>query len=223
MADDDVLLRLLSETRTWAVVGWSPRPERASHEVAAFLRAHGKRVLPVNPNCVGHDVGLDAPVVATLDDITEPVDVVDVFRRSSQRGCSRRRRGPHRGESGLDAARGGRRARRRAGRSRRARRGDGPLSGHRMAPPRRLTPDDPPERKLPATCTPGRADRGQVREGRVASPVRLRRRRDPRRLPGRGERRGPRAASRAAGDRGGRDRRPRGRWPASAWRCDRRP
>ena len=87
MADDDVLLRLLTETRTWAVVGWSPRPDRASHEVAAFLRAHGKRVLPVNPNCVGHDAGLDAPVVATLDDIAEPVDVVDVFRRSSQAGA----------------------------------------------------------------------------------------------------------------------------------------
>ena len=86
MADDDVLLRLLTETRTWAVVGWSPRADRASNGVARFLRDHGKRVLPVNPNCVGHDAGLDAPVVATLAEIIESVDVVDVFRRSSQAG-----------------------------------------------------------------------------------------------------------------------------------------
>jgi uncharacterized protein len=87
MAADDLLLRLLTETSTWAVVGWSPRADRASNGVARFLRDHGKRVLPVNPNCVGQDVGLDAPVVATLDDITEPVDVVDVFRRSSHAGA----------------------------------------------------------------------------------------------------------------------------------------
>jgi predicted CoA-binding protein len=87
MASDDVLLRLLTDTRTWAVVGWSPRPDRPSHRVARFLHEHGKRVLPVNPTCVGADSGLDAPVVASLADITEPIDVVDVFRRSSQAGA----------------------------------------------------------------------------------------------------------------------------------------
>ena len=84
-SDEDVR-RLLTETTTWAVVGWSPRPDRASHGVARFLRDRGKRVLPVNPTCVGADAGLDAPVVASLADIDEPVDVVDVFRRSSQAG-----------------------------------------------------------------------------------------------------------------------------------------
>ena len=85
-AADDVR-RLLTDTGTWAVVGWSPRPDRASHGVARFLRDRGKRVLPVNPTCVGTDAGLDAPVVASLADIDEPVDVVDVFRRSSLAGA----------------------------------------------------------------------------------------------------------------------------------------
>ncbi len=85
-AADDVR-RLLTDTGTWAVVGWSPRPDRASHGVARFLRDRGKRVLPVNPTCVGADAGLDAPVVASLADIAEPVDVVDVFRRSSLAGA----------------------------------------------------------------------------------------------------------------------------------------
>ena len=84
-SDEDVR-RLLTETTTWAVVGWSPRPDRASHGVARFLRDRGKRVLPVNPPCGGAAAGLDAPVVASLADIDEPVDVVDVFRRSSQAG-----------------------------------------------------------------------------------------------------------------------------------------
>ena len=85
-AADDVR-RLLTDTGTWAVVGWSPRPDRASHGVARFLRDRGKRVLPVNPTCVGTDAGLDAPVVASLADIDEPIDVVDVFRRSSLAGA----------------------------------------------------------------------------------------------------------------------------------------
>src|SRR5690349_13336038 len=84
-SDEDVR-QLLTETTTWAAVGWSPRPDRASHGVARFLRDRGKRVLPVNPACVGTDAGLDAPVVASLADIEEPIDVVDVFRRSSQAG-----------------------------------------------------------------------------------------------------------------------------------------
>jgi len=84
---DEVVLRLLADTRTWAVVGWSPRPDRPSHRVARFLHDQGKRVLPVNPSCVGTDTGLDGPVVASLADIGEPIDVVDVFRRSSQAGA----------------------------------------------------------------------------------------------------------------------------------------
>lgn len=84
---DDVITRLLTETKTWAVVGWSARPGRASGSVARFLHGHGFRVLPVNPRFAGEEVGLDAPVVASLADIGEPVDVVDVFRRSTEAGA----------------------------------------------------------------------------------------------------------------------------------------
>jgi predicted CoA-binding protein len=87
MSDDDTIARLLADAHTWAVVGWSPRPGRASGSVARFLHDHGKRVLPVNPDAVGVDAGLDAPVVASLADIDEPIDVVDVFRRSSLAGA----------------------------------------------------------------------------------------------------------------------------------------
>ena len=41
----------------------------------------------MNPTCVGVETHLDAPVVASLDDIAEPIDVVDVFRRSSEAGA----------------------------------------------------------------------------------------------------------------------------------------
>jgi uncharacterized protein len=84
---DEHLLRLLTDTRTWAVVGWSPRPDRPSNRVARFLHEHGKRVLPVNPTCAGAEAGLDAPVAASLAELDEPVDVVDVFRRSSEAGA----------------------------------------------------------------------------------------------------------------------------------------
>ena len=65
---------------TWAVVGWSDRPSRDSHSVAAFLEARGRRVLRVNP----HAEGADAGTLAELDEIP---DVVDVFRRSEEAGA----------------------------------------------------------------------------------------------------------------------------------------
>ena len=87
MSDDETIARLLADADTWAVVGWSPRPGRASGSVARFLHDHGKRVLPVNPDFVGQESGLDGPVVASLADLGEPVDVVDVFRRSEFAGA----------------------------------------------------------------------------------------------------------------------------------------
>jgi predicted CoA-binding protein len=77
-ANDDAK-QVLETHQTWAVVGWSPNPARDSHRIAALLERIGKRVIRVNPH---------APdAVATLDDIDEPVDVVDVFRRADQAGA----------------------------------------------------------------------------------------------------------------------------------------
>jgi uncharacterized protein len=71
--------QILAEARTIAVVGASPDPSRPSHGVMRYLLAQGYRVIPVRPlDCP--DV-LGVPCVASLAEIVEPVDVVDVFRR----------------------------------------------------------------------------------------------------------------------------------------------
>lgn len=71
--------RILREARTIAVVGLSDNPARDSHHVAEFLQSQGYRIIPVNPNAE-HILG--APCRASLSEIAEPVDIVDIFRRS---------------------------------------------------------------------------------------------------------------------------------------------
>jgi hypothetical protein len=75
---DEEIGRILRECKTIAVVGCSPRPERDSHEVAAYLRDAGYRVIPVNPK---ETEILGARCYPSVDAIPEPVDLVDVFRR----------------------------------------------------------------------------------------------------------------------------------------------
>ncbi len=79
------LRRILKTCRTVAVVGLSAEWHRPSFFVAKYLQQHGYRVLPVNPRYAGGEI-LGEPVVASLDDITERVDMVDVFRRSEEVG-----------------------------------------------------------------------------------------------------------------------------------------
>jgi predicted CoA-binding protein len=74
---DDELGRILREARTIAVVGLSADPEKPSHEVAAYLQAHGYRIIPVNPR---GGVILGETVYADLRAVPEPIDLVDVFR-----------------------------------------------------------------------------------------------------------------------------------------------
>jgi predicted CoA-binding protein len=71
--------------KTIALIGWSPKPDRASHRVAAYLAQRGYRVIPVNPGVAGQDSGLDEVVRASLAD-AGPVDMVEVFRRSEEVG-----------------------------------------------------------------------------------------------------------------------------------------
>ena len=82
---DAEIRRILGETRTIALVGASPKPERDSHEVMAFLQHQGYRVIPVNPVCAG-DTILGERVRASLAEIDEPIDLVDVFRNSEAAG-----------------------------------------------------------------------------------------------------------------------------------------
>jgi predicted CoA-binding protein len=70
---------ILSEAHTIALVGASPRPTRPSHGVMRYLLENGYRVLPVRPH-VKEVLGV--PCVASLSEIEEPIDVVDVFRRA---------------------------------------------------------------------------------------------------------------------------------------------
>ena len=79
-ADADIA-RLLEQTRTIALVGASDRPDRAAFEVMGMLLAHGYHVIPVNPQLAGQVIHGQA-VLAQLADIAEPIDMVDVFRRS---------------------------------------------------------------------------------------------------------------------------------------------
>ena len=72
--------QILAESRTIAVVGASPKPDRPAHGVMRYLLAQGYRVIPVRPrDC--HDVH-GVPCVSSLLEIEEPIDLVDVFRRA---------------------------------------------------------------------------------------------------------------------------------------------
>lgn len=82
MTDDIATLRRILKTcRTVAVVGLSAEWHRPSFFVGKYLQEHGYRVIPVNPRYAGGEI-LGEKVHASLDDITGPVDLVDVFRRS---------------------------------------------------------------------------------------------------------------------------------------------
>ena len=76
---DNAILSLLREAREIAVVGISAKPDRPSHEVAAFLQGLGYRIIPVNP---GLTEVLGERCYPTLSVYGKPVDIVDVFRNS---------------------------------------------------------------------------------------------------------------------------------------------
>ena len=82
---DTDIKALLERVHTIALVGASDRPDRPSHRVMAFLQRHGYRVIPVNPQIAGAEL-LGETVVAELDAIAEPVDLVDIFRRPQAAG-----------------------------------------------------------------------------------------------------------------------------------------
>lgn len=78
---DDDLKRILTRTRTIAVVGVSMNPVRPSYYVARYLGLKGYTVIPVNPGHAGKTL-FGRTVVASLSDITAPIHMVDIFRRS---------------------------------------------------------------------------------------------------------------------------------------------
>ena len=77
---DAYLRDILTNARTIAVVGASPRRERPSHGVMAYLQRRGYRTIPVNPFAAGGTINGET-VYASLAEVPEPIDMVDVFRR----------------------------------------------------------------------------------------------------------------------------------------------
>lgn len=84
MINDPVdIERMLRESRVIAVVGLSPDPTRASNSVSRYMQSRGYKIIPVNPS-VGEVLGEKS--YRRLEDLTEKVDIVNVFRRSEEAG-----------------------------------------------------------------------------------------------------------------------------------------
>ena len=86
LQSDQEIADLLTSARTIAMVGASDRPDRASHGVMRFLQSKGYRVIPVNPQLAGQTLHGEL-VAATLAEIGEPIDIVDIFRNSAAAGA----------------------------------------------------------------------------------------------------------------------------------------
>lgn len=76
---DDAIAQLLQKARTIAVVGLSSSPLRPSHGVAAYMQSHGYKIIPVNPEVTNV---LGEKAYASLLEVQEKIDIVDIFRRS---------------------------------------------------------------------------------------------------------------------------------------------
>ena len=81
--DTEWIRFMLDECDTWAVVGLSGDPSRTAYEIAQLLQRRGKRIVPIHPSA---PTVLGEQGYATLADVTFPIDVVDVFRRSEAAG-----------------------------------------------------------------------------------------------------------------------------------------
>jgi len=84
---DDLIRRVLTQTKTIALVGASANPARPSHGVMRYLQREGYRVIPVNPGLEGQNLNGER-VYGRLTDIPEKIDMVDIFRNSAQAGAA---------------------------------------------------------------------------------------------------------------------------------------
>ena len=82
MNEPDLARDLLRSAKTIAVVGYSAKPQRPSNSVSAYLRRHGYRIVPVNPQLRGAMIEGERAYDRLVDIPTsEQIDLVDVFRR----------------------------------------------------------------------------------------------------------------------------------------------
>jgi len=78
-ASPEEIAAIVRRYRTVAVVGLSADPKRPSYQVASYLQSQGYRIIPINPNC--QEV-LGEKCYASLPEVPEPVEVVDIFRQT---------------------------------------------------------------------------------------------------------------------------------------------
>src|SRR5690349_11939304 len=79
----ETIKHILENTKTIAVVGLSSDPYRPSHDVSRYMQSRGYRIIPVNPN---ESEVLGEKAYASLDEVKEPVDLVNIFRRPAEAG-----------------------------------------------------------------------------------------------------------------------------------------
>jgi predicted CoA-binding protein len=82
---NETIRKVLDDCKTIAVVGLSSDPHRPSYGVASYMRSRGYKVIPVNPN---ETEVFGAKAYASLADVPDKIDLVDVFRRSSEAGVA---------------------------------------------------------------------------------------------------------------------------------------
>jgi uncharacterized protein len=78
MNESERITELLKKSKNIAVVGLSSSPMRPSYGVSAYLQSHGYRIIPVNPEIKG---ALGEKAYASLSEVPEKIDIVDIFRR----------------------------------------------------------------------------------------------------------------------------------------------
>ena len=84
--DDKYILDVLKDAKIVAMVGASANWNRPSFFAMKYMQQKGFRVIPVNPGIAGKEI-LGETVVASLDEIQEPIDMVDIFRNSEAAGA----------------------------------------------------------------------------------------------------------------------------------------
>jgi predicted CoA-binding protein len=77
-SNKEEIKRIFDETKTIAIIGLSPKEDKASNMVARYLQSVGFKVIPVYPK---EDIILGEKVYRSLDEITEQIDIVDIFRK----------------------------------------------------------------------------------------------------------------------------------------------
>ena len=83
--NSETIKKILDDCKTIAVVGLSSDPNRPSHGVASYMRSRGYKVIAVNPN---ETEVFGDKAYASLADIPDKIDLVDVFRRSNEAGSA---------------------------------------------------------------------------------------------------------------------------------------